>query len=173
MNDFDYNLETFKRVLTTMSTWEVTENQANALKELRCNPAFEIVFGSIYEDKGIITERQLSELTNFKFNTYALAQQYIHDPYVSLTKLGAVYIMRAPRSMWEADNYNNQPTTVFIMLDEEPKEPYDDVIEIYFIVDEKIRYTGYFVTHPGFRNTLMDALNKYVPENVKVVAKKS
>ena len=173
MNDFDYNLETFKRVLTTMSTWKVTEKQANALKELRCNPAFEAVFGSIYEDKGIITERQLSELTDFKFNTYVLAQQYIHDPYVSLTELGEVYIMRAPRSMWEAGNYNNQPTSVFIMLDEKPEKPYDDVIEIYFIVDEKIRYTGYFAAHPGFRNTLMDALNKYVPENVKVVAKKS
>ncbi|MEQ5216014.1 hypothetical protein ABN214_14940 [Proteus terrae] len=173
MNDFDYNLETFKRVLTTMSTWKVTEKQANALKELRCNPAFEAVFGSIYEDKGIITERQLSELTNFKFSTYALVQQYIRDPNIRLTELGEVYIMCTPRSMWGAVNYNNQPTTVFIMLDEEPEESYDNVIKIYFIVDEKVRYTGYFVTHPGFYNVLIDALNKYVPENVKVVAKKS
>lgn len=172
MNEFDYNLETLKRALTNISNLNISEKQSNVLKELRCNSKFEQVFGCVYEDKGIITERELSKLTNFKFSTYAVATQHIRDPNVGISDNGEVYILCAPRMGWDVNNYNNQPVTVFMMLDEVPDRAYDNVTEVLFIIDEKIRYTGYFVSHTGFRSKLIEVLKEYVPENVSVVVKK-
>lgn len=172
MNEFDYNLETLKRALTNISKLNISEKQSSALKELRCNSKFEQVFGCAYEDRGIITERELSELTNFKFSTYAIATQHIRDPNVGLSDAGEVYILCAPRRTWDANNYNNQPVTIFMMLDEVPDRAYDNVTEILFIIDGKTRYTGYFVSHTGFRSKLIEVLKGYVPDNVDVVVKK-